>query len=169
MTRRLLPILLLFIATFLQAQDPFEKVFVTPNISIGYTIGAVFNIGVELDVTTSITTKSDVLKRGGLSVGHYWVMGTELKPHRMTSLNAMFENEFMDIKTGYAIMQYKWGYSNVNRFGVPAYAFDISFSNRERNIPWVGVKTLLFQQREWVWFTHPYASFYAKQKFPIVE
>ena len=160
----------IFIIKILTAQEaPFDKVYFTPNISIGYTFGGTFNIGLEIDLTTSLTSRPERLKRGGISVGHYWVLNTDFNPHRMTTFNIMYENESMDIKTGYGMMEYKWGRSNVNKWGQPAWAFDISFTNRDIVMPWLGIKSLLFSRSEWTWFDIPYISLYAKQKFYLNE
>ena len=51
------------------AQDgQFEKLYVTPSISVGFTFGATFNIGVDLDLTTSTTNDIDKTQRSGISL-----------------------------------------------------------------------------------------------------
>lgn len=149
-----------------KAQDaPFEKFYIVPSVSVGLTFGATFNVGIDCDMMTSTTTRPDRIKRGGLNVGHYWVKTKgKTNPHRITSLNFAYENEFMDLKTGVGLIKYKWGYSNVNRWGLPGWTADISFTQRDNNLPWVGIKTFVYPQREWVWFNHPYASPYLKYK-----
>lgn len=159
--------ILMLASTFLQAQDGYlEKLYVTPAISVGYTFGATFNIGIDLDLTTSVTKDFDKLRRAGISASHYFVLSRGgFQPHQITTFNLMFENERLDIKSGYGLMKYRWGRAQVNKWGLGAFSIDISFTNRENNIPWFGVKSLFYDQRQWMWFDTPYFSFYAKQKF----
>lgn len=166
---RLLTIISLFIlgANWATAQDGrFEKLYVTPGISVGFTFGATFNIGVDLDLTTSITNDFDKTERSGISLGHYLVLSKGgFRPHHITHVNLMFENEYMDIKAGYGLLTYSWGRAQVNKGGQSGFTFDVSFTQRESNIPWFGVKSLFYNQREWIWFDIPYFSVYTRQKF----
>ena len=160
-------ILLLFFSLTIQAQDGmFEKMYVTPSISLGYTFGGLFNIGVDLDLTTSVTKDLSKLKNAGLSISYYIVLMKGGKsPHQIAALHLMFENEQMDLKGGYALLNYKWGLRKVNDGSIGAFSLDVSFTNREKGIPWLGIKSVVYNQREWIWFDIPYFSLYGKQKF----
>jgi hypothetical protein len=77
----------------------------------------------------------------------------------------MFENDYMDIKAGYGLLTYRWGRAQVNKLGQGSFTFDVSFTQRDANIPWFGVKSVFYNQREWIWFDIPYFSVYTRQKF----
>ena len=87
------------------------------------------------------------------------------KPHQMMTVNLMFENERMDLKGGYALMNYKWGLRKVNNGTLGGFSADVSFTNRSQRIPWIGIKTIVYNQRQWIWFDQPYFSPYTKYKF----
>lgn len=165
--RAITTIIIILISINIQAQDGrFDKLYVTPAISVGYTFGATFNIGVDLDLSTSITNDFDKVRRAGISASHYFVLSRGgFQPHQISSLSLMFENETLDIKGGYGLLRYRWGRAQVNKWGLGGFSFDISFTNRTNNVPWFGVKSLFYNQRQWMWFDTPYFSFYAKQKF----
>ena len=93
-------VLIVLSQTIVLAQDGrFERIYVTPGISVGYTFGATFNIGVDLDLTTSITNDFDKTRRAGISISHYLVLSKGgFQPHHISSLNLMFENKILDIK-----------------------------------------------------------------------
>lgn len=153
------------------AQDGrFDRVYFTPTVSAGFTFGATFNIGVGLDVTTSITSNPNQIRRTGVSLSHYLVLSKGgFQPHQISNFDLMYENDQLDIKAGYSLMRYSWGRARVNRWGQSAFNFDVSFTNRNANIPWFGVKSVFFNQVEWTWFDMPYFSAYVRQKFPISE
>lgn len=165
--RKLTIAIILLLTTTLQAQEGFfEKLYVTPSVTLGFTFGGLFNIGVDLDLTTSITNDLDKIRNAGISTSYYLVLMRGGKsPHQMMTLNLMFENEYMDLKGGYALMNYKWGLRKVNNGTLGAFNADISFTNRDQRIPWIGIKTLVYSQRQWIWFDQPYYSIYAKRKF----
>lgn len=160
-------VLIVLSQTIVLAQDGrFEQIYVTPGISVGYTFGATFNIGVDLDLTTSITNDFDKTRRAGISISHYLVLSRGgFQPHHISSLNLMFENKILDIKTGYSSLHYRWGRAQVNKGGVNAFNFDLSFTNRANRLPWFGIKSVFYNDRDWVWFEIPYFSVYARQKF----
>lgn len=159
--------ILLFLTISLQAQEgAFEKLYVTPAISLGFTFGGLFNLGVDLDLTTSVTNDLDKIRNAGISTSYYIVLMRGGKtPHQMMTVNAMFENERMDLKGGYALMNYKWGLRKVNNGTLGGFSADISFTNRSERIPWIGIKTVVYNQTQWIWFDQPYFSPYTKYKF----
>jgi hypothetical protein len=165
--KKLIIAILFLTATTLQAQDGvFEKLYVTPAISVGCTFGGLFNLGVDVDLTTSVTNDPDKLRKAGLSGAYYLVLMRGAKqPHQIMTMNLMFENERMDLKAGYASMSYKWGLRKVNNGNLGAFSADVSFTNRANQIPWLGIKTVFYNQTQWIWFDQPYYSIYAKQKF----
>lgn len=165
--RKLAIAILFLLTTTLQAQDgAFQKLYVTPAVSLGFTFGGLFNLGVDLDLTTSVTNDPSKLRNAGISGSYYIIlMSGGKRPHQMTTLNLMFENEYMDLKGGYALMRHTWGLRKVNNGSLGAFNLDVSFTNRSNNIPWLGIKSVVYNQREWIWFDLPYFSPYAKQKF----
>lgn len=166
--RLIITVFLLLTITYCgMAQDGrFEKLYVTPGISVGFTFGATFNIGANLDLTTSITNDFDKVQRSGISLGHYLVLSKGgFRPHHISHVNLMFENDYMDIKAGYGLLTYRWGRAQVNKLGQGSFTFDVSFTQRDANIPWFGVKSVFYNQREWIWFDIPYFSVYTRQKF----
>ena len=160
-------LLLLTTTTTIQAQDgAFQKLYVTPAISLGFTFGGLFNLGIDLDLTTSVTNDFDKIRNAGISTSYYLVlMRGGKKPHQMMTMNLMFENERMDLKGGYALMNYKWGLRKVNNGSLGGFSMDVSFTNRSQRIPWIGFKTIVYNQRQWIWFDQPYFSPYTKYKF----
>ena len=71
----------------------------------------------------------------------------------------------LDIKTGYSSLHYRWGHAQVNRGGVSAFNLDLSFTNKANRLPWFGIKSVFYNDRDWIWFEIPYFSVYARQKF----
>lgn len=160
-------IVFLCLAVHLQAQsNSFDKIFITPVVSVGYTFGASFNFGIDLDLTTSVTNDPNKLRNAGISLSHYYIlMQGGSHPHSVSTIQAMFENERMDLKSGYAFLGYKWGLRKVNGGSTGAFSLDVAFTNRANRLPWLGIKSLVYNQREWAWFDQPYFSPYLKQKF----
>ncbi len=160
-------IIFLVFSTVLIAQDePFQKLYVTPSVSLGFTFGGLFNLGVDLDLTTSVTNDPSKIRNAGVSGSYYFIlMRGGKRPHQMITTSLMFENDYMDLKSGYVFMKYNWGLRKVNNGNLGGFTLDVSFTNRSNNIPWLGIKSIAYNQREWVWFDLPYFSPYAKQKF----
>ena len=159
--------IIIFFSFGAMAQDGrFEKLYITPGITAGFTLGATFNIGLNVDFSTSITNDYDKIRRSGISVGHYLILHRNgNSPDHISHLDLKYENEFMDLRGGYGFLSHRWGRAKINKGGLGGFNFDISFTNRTSRIPWFGVRTFLYNQREWIWFDTPYVSFYARQKF----
>jgi len=162
----IIAVLLLLTTTTYAQEGVFQKLYVTPAVSLGITFGGLFNLGIDLDLTTSVTNDFDKIRNVGISTSYYLVLMRGGKtPHQMMTLNLMFENERIDLKGGYALMNYKWGLRKVNNGTLGGFSADVSFTNRSQRIPWIGLKTVVFNQRQWIWFDQPYFSPYAKYKF----
>lgn len=148
----------------------FERIAVTPSLTAGFTFGATFNIGLQLDFTTSLTNDFDKVRRGGLSTGYYLVLSKGgFQPHQIAHIDLIYEHQNVDFRTGYAFIQYKWGRQGINQSGISGLSLDMSFKNRSNpannDLPWFGLKGVFYNTREWTWFNDPYGSIYARQKF----
>lgn len=150
--------------------DPFDKMYFAPTITLGFTFGGLFNLGVDFDITTNVSNDPSELRRAGLSFSHYLIlMRGGKRPHQVSTASLMFENDQMDLKAGYARINYKWGLRKVNNGGINGFSFDASFTNRESRLPWIGVKSVFYNQSQWPWFDLPYFSPYIKQKFYLTS
>ena len=89
--RKLITVVLLLLITNLQAQDEaFQKLYVTPAVSLGFTFGGLFNLGVDLDLTTSVTNDLDKIRNAGISTSYYFILSIDVRLDLLLYINFLF-------------------------------------------------------------------------------
>lgn len=144
-----------------------QEYFVSPGLTIGYTIGAKINYGFVLDLG-----KIDKTNNGNLRYGfsfYYYFVQTKTHLHRLRSFSLMAQTDFLDIKLGIGRAKNPWGYQNGNRCIVRGLCFDISGAYPNIYSPWLGYRYFKFNRADWAWFFTPYNSIYLKYKYDIIQ
>lgn len=152
-------------------ENLYKHSFVSPGLSFGYTFGAGINYGFVLDVGIINNPNPNSLKYG-ISFAYYFVR-TNKYVHRLRSVNAMIQNNFLDVKVGFGRAKNKWGYTGGggkgNRCIVHGFNFDVSAAYPNIYSPWIGYRTFRYNNFNWAWFTKPYNSVYVKYKYDIIQ
>ena len=146
-----------------------KQIFLSPSLTIGYTLGARVNYGIDLDFGYTTTDKHGSVYRTGLSVSQYFV---EAKHHtaRILSANVMFQKDFTDLKAGIARLQNKWGYQNRNTSTTYGFSYDLSLRLPDQaHNSWFGIRHMVCRPADWPWFEIPYTSVYLKFKYELIN
>jgi hypothetical protein len=144
-----------------------RPVFISPGLTVGYTINAKMNFGFTLDV--GIIDKNKVAEnKYGFSFYQYYIY-TGKHMHRLRSVSVMYQNSYVDVKFGRGRAKNPWGYSNRNRCIVHGFALDVSFTYPSVYSPWLGYRLFSFNKADWAWFMTNYNTIYLKYKFDVIQ
>ena len=143
--------------------------YYAPGISVGYTIGAGINYGVELDLGFFSTESTTIPIKSGITLSKYW---THIKKdvHRHRAISVMIESPYFDFKIGYASVKNPWGYGG-NRVSCTkgGLYLDLSVTYKLYEFPWFGYKMFIFDKQLWSWYDKNYKSVYFKYKYDISQ
>lgn len=146
-----------------------HHIFISPSLTIGYTLGARVSYGADIDFGYMVKDKTGSVYRTGLSVSHYFV---EAKHHtaRILSANIMFQKDFTDLKVGIARLRNKWGYNDRNVSTAYGFSYDLSLRLPERaHNSWLGIRHMVYRPSDWPWFEMPYTSVFMKFKYELIN
>jgi len=146
-----------------------DHLFLSPSITIGYTFGARVSYGAMLDFGYYQKSKTNNTYRFGLSLCHYFV---EAKHHtgRLSSISAMMQKDFTDVKIGIGRAVNKWGYENRNVSKVFGFHYDVSFALPSKTYStWLGIRHFIYKPGDWLFFEAPYTSVFLKYKYEVIR
>jgi hypothetical protein len=153
------------VCAFAQEKVKGPNVYLSPRITIGYTFGSGMNYGT--DIFVGLYRKNDF--NFGLNLSFY-MANTSQGIHRMKSLAAAAETDYLSIKLGAGSVSRRWGLKNRNKASAPGLVADVSMGIGEKNAPWMGVKSFMFNRAKWQFYDHPsYFSIYTYFKSPNIE
>lgn len=170
MKRIIVVFFLLLITSDLRAQNDstafYEDIYISPTISIGYTFGAGINYGIGLYIGAGSFQLNGYDYFYGATFSLDWVNVGYMR-HRITTLNAMLETDYIDFTIGPGRVKYVWGHGNRNKSSSLGINYGASFSTLSKHTPWLGLKRFHFFKAEWTsWFDKPYTSTYIYFKQP---
>jgi len=154
--QRLLFLPALFLITF-GSKSFTQNLFVSPEITIGYTLGASLNVGFNIDFGIEQNSVTE-LRYGGSYGMNISMVNKEL--HRQTTLNFLLENKYFDIKLGPARMRNNWGYNKNNRCIIYGFTSDISLKYPNTYSPKIGYRNFIYRKHDWAWFHMNYHTVY---------
>lgn len=162
-------LLLFFLLSFaFKAHAKFDNYF-SPGLTFGYTFHSGIRWGFFLDYGIYRSQSFNTTINYGLSYSLDWVYKTTVRDgghHRLSSLNVMVESENFYCKVGFGLAVNPWGYGgNRNACSIGGINLDVSYTNRNQYMPWIGFKTLFYNKQDWVWFDYFYNSIYTKYKY----
>lgn len=142
----------------INAQRNFEqKFYASPEISVGYTLGAKINFGFTLDLGYK-DFKLENLKYG-TSLSYHLIRVND-KFHRQSTLSLMVENAIVDLKLGIGRMRHYAGYNNSLRCFVDGIAMKFNIKHPNIYSPKIGYRTFIYNKRDWAYFYRNYHSLY---------
>lgn len=158
----------LFIQVLLstKAQDSFKgsNIYLSPRITIGYTISSGFNYG--FDLVTGLYQHNEM--NFGLDFSYYMV-NTNQGHHAIKGFAFVAESEYMNAKIGAGMVSRRWGLKNVNKTRAPGIMVDVSAGFGIDQAPWIGAKGFIFKRSVWSFYDQPsYISAYTYFKTPEI-
>ncbi|MBN4052126.1 MAG: hypothetical protein COC01_09860 [Bacteroidetes bacterium] len=144
-----------------------NQLYISPTISVGYTFNAGLNYGIEADFGLVQLNNYPYSVNGGINVSSYWIK-TKFYNHNINTVNLLVENDHFDLKVGYGLASYKWGYNQVGRCETAGYNIDVAITPHSNiMVPYVGFKKFNYFDERWFWPDVNYKSLYIKYKVPF--
>jgi hypothetical protein len=169
--RTLLLIASALFATGAMATDlPPAGQYLSGGLSAGYTFGAGFTFGYELNAGLfSINNRVEPV-HAGITFGRYWVRVRYRRTaylHRVRFFGVMAESNYFDLKAGWGQARNIWGRGGNNRCKVGGIYYDLGLTTKNPYLPWIGVRQFSYPVSAWAWFWRPYTTVYAKYKYDL--
>ncbi len=150
-----------------RAQESYKgtNVYLSPRITIGYTISSGFNYG--FDFVVGVYQLNDA--KFGLDLTYYMV-NTDQGHHSIKGLALVAEMNYVNVKLGAGSVARRWGLKNINKAKAPGIMIDVSGGFDPYIAPWIGVKGFIFSRAKWNFYDQPsYISAYTYFKTPEIE
>ena len=153
----------------LTAQDQLEtngsNIFISPRITLGYTIGSGLNYGFDIVLGLYKVKDFDF----GVNFSYYMV-NTDQGHHRIKGFGVVAETDYFSAKLGAGSVSRKWGLRNINKAKAPGMIVDVSASADPFKAPWIGLRTFIFSRDRWLFYDQPsYISAYTYFKTANIE
>jgi len=151
----------------IKAQESYNgtNVYLSPRITLGYTISSGFNYGFDLVVGIYQLDNA----KFGIDLTYYMV-NTNQGRHGIKGLALVADLENVNIKLGAGSVMRKWGLKNINKAKAPGIMIDVSGGVDPYKAPWIGVKAFIFSRAKWEFYNQPsYISAYTYFKTTEIE
>ncbi len=151
----------------IRAQESYKgtNVYLSPRITLGYTISSGFNYG--FDLVVGVYQLNDA--KFGIDLTYYMV-NTNQGRHGIKGLALVAEMENVNIKIGAGSVSRRWGLKNINKAKAPGIMIDVSGGVDPYKAPWIGVKGFIFSRSKWEFYNQPsYISTYTYFKTAEIE
>ncbi len=146
-----------------------KDAYISPGISLGYCLSSHgFTFGLDCDIGLLKTMYKEDQVNYGISISKYWInvnQGKQSFNHRMSTINFMMESRMFDFKFGYGRVKNPWGYGKVNLCSVSGLNIDLSYTQPNYSMPWLGFKSFFYNSADWRWLDKPYYIPYIKYKY----
>lgn len=152
---------------FSQSQDEIKgpNIYLSPRITIGYTIGSGLNYGFDLVLGLYKLKDFDF----GIDFSYY-MANTDQGRHGIKGFGVLAEMDYFSMKLGAGSVSRRWGLKNVNKAKAPGLMIDVSASVDPFKAPWIGFKTFIFNRERWQFYDQPsYISAYTYFKSSNIE
>ena len=132
----------------LSAQED-RKVYIQPEVSVGYTLKGKLNIGFNIDA--ALRNPAIEKDNYGLSF-NYRIMKFDKKLFKHSSLNLFYENDYSDLKVGLGSTKVKYGYRGIKTCYIVGWTSDISFRHPSITGPKIGFNSFHLNYRNTSFF-----------------
>lgn len=153
-------LLVLLLGHFSHAQNGESSAFgsnmyISPAITIGYTVGSGLNYGFEVNMGIFDIPNDLMDVTFGISIEYYFV-NHEGTVHSIRAFNVMLENQFINARLGSGLVRKKWGIKRINSASAFGLNYGVSISEANMQSPWLGFKQLHIGEDKWEWFPRDY-------------
>ena len=138
-----------------------ESLYLTPELSIGYTFNGSINFGVDLNAGLKNVIHENSLS--GISYS-YRLMKFDGHFHRHHSMNFNYQNIIADLKLGLGRTKVRSGYRNIRRCYAFGLTTNLSLKYPNSQSPKIGFHSF-FINRGWQHFKHNYHTVYVGYDF----
>lgn len=136
-----------------------------PSVIIGYSRGLGFTYGVDLEISFFEKQMAGSLPvKFGLAISHYMINYQKESVHRISTLNLMFDSDYLNLRVGQGRVSNVYGYKNRVHERTFGYTFDASISSGNKYLPWLGYKYFKPYNTNWFWHSGSYKAFYGTFK-----
>lgn len=172
--QRIVRYVLLFLFIEITASPSFAQTennfYVSPAFTIGYTFAGGIAIGYDVDFGVWRNYMSpDREFNSGFSYHSVWTKAYHDRWHHIKTVNYMMETDYYDVKVGLGYVVDKHGYNKIVHCWAPGFYTDVSFTDKNTYIPWIGMEAFWYNWRAFEGFEYPYVTPYVKYKYDILQ
>jgi hypothetical protein len=136
------------------------NLYVSPFITIGYTIGAGMNYGFDITFGLFKVLYDNPEINAAISFQYYFINYNK-SLHIVKTINLIAENQYFRIGYGMGEVKKSWGFKKRNQSKAFGSAIDFGVTTYSYKTPYFGLKIFVPRKGTWEWCQDPfYVSIY---------